>query len=139
MTTYSIGGKIYDSVYNGLLYISYMGSSGHVDRDKAWKKPGDITNIPRLDARGAFSHAITDQDLVSASYFAIKNITFGYTLPSKLTKAIDLKAVRFSFTADNLLLLSARTGLDPQYNFTGTTGYTYTPERTISFGVDVTF
>jgi len=139
MTTYSLGGKVNDNVYRGLLYSTYFGQAGHVDRQKAWQQPGDITGIPRIDRKGSTGVTLTDDELFSASYFAIKNVTVGYTFPAKALQAINFKAIRLSLTADNLYLFSALQGLDPQYNFTGSTGYTYTPSRTISFGVDLKF
>lgn len=139
MSTYSIGGKIYDSVYRGLLYSTYFGQAGHVDRQKAWQKPGDITGIPRIDRKGIYDINVTDDELDSASYFAIRNVTFGYTFADKALQAANIQSLRLFFTADNLYLLSARKGLDPQYNFTGGTGYVYTPSRTISLGVDLKF
>ena len=30
-------------------------------------------------------------------------------------------------------------GMDPQYNFTGTVGYTYAPTKTFSLGIDIKF
>ena len=139
MTTYSIGGKINDGVYRGLLYSTYIGEAGHVDRLAAWKQPGDITSIPRIDLKGSYNVALTDDELFDASYFAIKNITVGYTLPAKASKAIHMQALRISLSADNIKLFSALKGMDPQYNFSGGTGYSYTPTRTISVGLDLKF
>ena len=139
MTTYSIGGKVNDGVYQGLLYSSYIGQAAHVDRLNAWKQPGDITTLPKIEAHGSARVALTDDELFDASYFAIKNITVGYTLPSKALKAMNIKSARVSLTADNLKLFSALKGMDPQYNFTGGTGYSYTPSRTVSVGLDINF
>ena len=139
MTTYSIGGKINDGVYRGLLYSNYTGNAGHVDRLRAWKQPGDITDIPKIEFHGSYNVALTDDELFDASYFAIKNISVGYTLPARALKAIRMKAVRVSLSADNIKLFSALKGMDPQYNFTGGTGYSYTPTRTISVGLDINF
>ena len=139
MTTYSIGGKINDSVYRGLLYNSYIGQAGHVDRLKAWKQPGDITSIPKIEARGSARVALTDDELFDASYFAIKNISVGYTIPSSVLRAAKIESIRISLSADNIKMFSALKGMDPQYNFTGGTGYSYTPTRTISLGVDINF
>ena len=139
MTTYSIGGKVNDGVYQGLLYSSYIGQAAHVDRLKAWKQPGDITTLPKIEAHGSARVALTDDELFDASYFAIKNITVGYTLPAKALKAMSIKSARVSLTADNLKLFSALKGMDPQYNFTGGTGYSYTPSRTVSVGLDINF
>lgn len=139
MTTYSIGGKVNDGVYRGLLYSTYIGQAGHVDRLAAWHQPGDITSIPRIEPHGSARIALTDDELFSASYFAIKNVTVGYTFPAKTLQALNLKSVRVSLIADNIKLFSALKGLDPQYNLTGGTGYSYTPTRTLSVGLDLNF
>ena len=139
MTTYSIGGKINDGVYQGLLYNSYVGQAGSVDRLKAWKQPGDVTTIPKIEYHGSYNVALTDDELFDASYFAIKNITMGYTLPQKAAQAISLKSLRIFASADNLYMFTALKGMNPQYNFTGGTSYSYTPTRTVSLGLDINF
>ena len=139
MTTYSIGGYVYDGVYYGLLFSRYIGEAGHADRLKAWKKPGDIATIPKIEARGDARITITDDQLFDASYFAIKNISVGYTIPAKVLQAAKIDSIRIFASADNVKLFSAMKGLDPQYNFTGGTGYSYTPTRTVSLGVDINF
>ena len=139
LCTYSIGGKILDGTYYSYLYNMYTGTTGHIDRKNAWKQPGDVTSIPRIDLGGQTNIIYTEDDLTSASYFAIKSFTLGYTLPTRWTNAINMKSVRFTLSGDNLYLFSARKGMDPQYNFSGSTGYTYTPERTVSFGVEINF
>ncbi len=139
LCTYSIGGKILDNMYYSYLYNQYAGTTGHVDRKKAWKQPGDVTSIPRIDLGGQTDMIYTEDNLTNASYFAIKSFTLGYTLPAKWTNAINMKSIRFTLSGDNLYLFSARKGMDPQYNFSGSTGYTYTPERTVSFGVEINF
>ena len=139
MTTYSIGGLVNDGVYQGMLYSTYIGQAGHVNRLKAWKKPGDITDIPRIDAHGSARVALTDDELFDASYFAIKNISVGYTIPAKVLNAAKIESIRLYLSADNIKMFTALKGLDPQYNFTGGTGYSYTPTRTVSLGVDINF
>ena len=137
MCTYSIGGKVLDSVYNTFMYGNYVGQAKHKNLERAWKQPGDITDVPKIEIGKAYP--ITDADLINASYLAIKNITLGYSLPTRLTKGMFMKEIRFTATADNLVLFSHLKGMDPQYKFSGGTTFVYTPSRTISFGVDVKF
>lgn len=139
LCTFSIGGKVLDGAYFQHLYSTYAGTAAHVDRKNAWKEPGDMTSIPRIDLGGSSNIIYTSDNLVSASYFTIKSFTLGYTLPSKWANAASMKSVRCTLSGDNLCMFSARKGLDPQYNFTGSTGYTYIPERTVSFGVEINF
>ena len=137
MSTYSIGGKVLDGVYRNLMYGWYVGQASHVNRGRAWKNPGDVTDIPRLQIGNTYP--TTDDDLIDASYFGIKNITAGYTLPARWVQGINLESIRLSVTGDNLYLFTHLKGMDPQYNFTGGTTFVYTPVRTVSFGIDVKF
>lgn len=137
LCTYSIGGKVMDGVYRTLLYSSYAGQARSKHLERAWKQPGDITDLPRIEI--GKSYIYTDNDLIDASYLAIKNVTLGYTLPAHLTRAMKLENVRFTVTGDNLVLFNHLKGMDPQFNFTGDTDFGYVPVRTVSFGIDVTF
>jgi len=137
LTTYSVGGKMLDGVYSSLLYNQYVGQAAHIDRGTAWKKAGDIVSIPRIDANGSAKITTTADELIDASYFAIKNITLGYSLPAKWMKLMDLQGARITLTADNLYVFTALKGIDPQFNFTGGTGFSYTPARTISVGLNI--
>jgi hypothetical protein len=139
MTTYSIGGKIIDQNYSDLLYNNYVGEASHVDAEKAWRKPGDITSIPRIDLNGVFQFARTADQLTDASYFAIRNVTLGYNFPAKWMKAARFQSARVVITADNLHVFTARKGMNPQHNFTGGTTYEYTPTRTFSVGLELNF
>lgn len=139
MTSFSKGGYIYDYVYNDLMNPIYVGANYHKDVLKAWKKPGDITDIPRVENGTGFSRTATDNELVDASYFAIKNITLGYTLPKHLTDRIGLNNVRLYATLDNVAIFTKLDGINPQHNFSGSTDYVYTPIRTTLFGIDINF
>ena len=137
MCTYSLGGQILDGVYNTLLYGNYIGQAKSKHLERAWKQPGDITDIPRIEI--GQNYPVTDNSLIDASYLAIKNITLGYTLPARASKAIGVQNMRLTATGDNLVMFSHLKGMNPQYNFTGGTNFGYVPTRTIAFGIDVTF
>ena len=137
LCTYSIGGKVLDGIYNTLLYGNYVGQAKSKMLERAWKNPGDITDIPRIEI--GKSYITTNDNLINASYFAIKNIALGYSLPSKLMKSVGFESVRLTATADNVVLFNHLKGMDPQHNFTGGTNFGYVPVRTVSFGIDITF
>lgn len=135
--TYSIGGKIYDSVYNSLMEPSYIGQTYHVNALRSWKKAGDITDVPRTTT--TTTTVASDRFLIDASYFAIKNIALGYTLPEALTSRAKIKSVRFYLAADSPWIFTNLKGMNPQASFSGSTSYSYTPNRTLSLGVDFKF
>ena len=54
-------------------------------------------------------------------------------------KSIGFDSARLTATADNVVLFNRLKGMDPQYNFKGETDYSYTPNKTYSFGVEINF
>ena len=137
LTTYSLGGKIFDSLYQGSMENMYYNNNWNKHALRRWQKPGDITDVPRIEIAGTY--ATNDRFLVDASYFAIKNITLGYTLPKVWMQKARLGSVRVFASVDNLALFTHLKGMDPQYNFSGSTDYAYSPNKTWSFGFEVNF
>ena len=137
LTTYSIGGKVYDSLYADGLDLWYMSSTWNKNELRRWQQPGDVTDVPRVEIAGTY--AINDRYLVNASYFAIKNITLSYNLPNPLMKRLGISGARVFGSVDNLALFTHLDGMDPQYNFTGGTNYDYSPNRTYTIGLEVNF
>ncbi|WP_167615361.1 SusC/RagA family TonB-linked outer membrane protein [Maribellus sediminis] len=139
MTTFSVGGEIYEQVYRSLGNPTYIGTNYADKVLRAWRQPGDVTDVPRIQNGTGFSRIATDSDLLDASYFSIKNITLGYTLPKAFLQRIGIQSVRAYVTVDNVALFSHLDGMNPQYNFTGSTNFAYTPDRTSLLGIEVKF
>ena len=137
LTTFSLGGVTNDSVYGGTMEVTYAGDTWNKHILRRWQKPGDVTDVPLLLTNSG--NLAADRWLVDASYFAIKSIQLGYTMPTKWTQKIGIKSLRIFAVGDNLFLFNKLNGLDPQYAIAGGTGYAYTPTRTISVGIDVNF
>jgi len=137
LTTFSVGGYAYDSVYASAMEVSYSGDTWSTHALRRWQKPGDVTDVPILELGS--TNISADRWLVDASYFAVKSLQLGYTLPQRWTQRAGIKGLRIYATGDNLLLFTKLNGLNPQYNMTGGTNWAYTPTRTISLGLDINF
>ena len=139
MTTFSVGGEIYEYVYIGLLNPTYIGTNYAANVKRAWREPGDVTDIPRIQNGTGFSRPYNDSQLIDASYFAIKNISFGYTLPKNLLQTAGISSMRVYVSLDNVALFTHLDGMNPQHNFTGSTDFAYTPVRTSLLGIELKF
>ncbi len=137
--SYQIGGKMYDSNYASLMHPGSFGTHWSADIKNRWQKPGDITDVPRLQNSYPAANAASSRWLVNASYLALKNVTLSYTLPKPIQNKLDMKGCKVFLTGDNLFLLCKRKGMDPQQSFNGTSDYTYVPNRVVSLGINVTF
>ena len=140
LTTFGVGGLKYDTTYGSLMSYSNYGSSLHVDMLKRWQKPGDDTLVPRADMqRQAYQNQGSSRWLTNASYINLRNVSLSYTFPRRWAQAIDLSSIQLFGSVENLHLFTHRSGMDPQYNFSGTSYNSYSPARTMSFGVNLQF
>ena len=143
MFSYSIGGKILDLNYAGLMSMSNYGYAMHEDVKKAWRNEGDITEVPRLERNDTHATNIgqsySTRWLVSASYLNFRSLSLAYELPRNLVRSYDLSNIRLNLSAENLFMIKAREGLNPQGNYSGLTYHEYMPARIITFGLNLSF
>lgn len=137
LLSWSIGGKVYDSVYRSLMEPSFVGQTYHVNALRSWASPGDVTDVPRAGAD--LATVISDRFLIDASYLSVKSLSIGYNLPETVTGACGLAGARVSLAADNIWTFTHLKGMNPQQSFSGYTSYSYIPSRTVSLGVDIKF
>lgn len=93
-------------------------------------------------AQGSRSLAqINDRYLQNLAYCRLKNLTFGYTLPSSLTSKVGIERIRVYFSGDNLFTWTKLKSdyLDPEQMTSDANGRVYPFSKTYSFGVDISF
>ena len=159
---YQFGGKFFSRDYATYLYAGsnlerqsipvskdLVGNTWTPENTKAYYPmqwfPSGSTDGLKLD--GSYvgttsSHDYTDMCLFDATYFRLKNITFGYTFPKKLTQKANISALRVFASADNVLLFSHAAGLDPTLSIIGgkeVDTYAYPQMQTVTFGVNLDF
>ncbi len=138
--TYQLGGQTYDTNFANLLNNGSYGSALSSEVANRWQQPGDITNVPRLDAAQANNFgAASDRFLVDSDYLALRQANVSYDLPDGLLGRINVSTLRVYANAENLFLNTARKGMDVNQNFNGTTANRFTPSRTITFGINASF
>lgn len=123
-----------------------------------WKKPGDITDIPRASTltsslaytRYTSNYRYSSAAWEDASFIRLKNVALSYDI-SKWTEKINIKRASVNFSAQNLITWTSFRGLDPeiqgfdrsfmsQVNPYGSVKTSSTPiMRTFTFGLQMTF
>jgi TonB-linked SusC/RagA family outer membrane protein len=142
--SYSIGGYVFDNGYRTLMNNrNLIGNDNfHTDVRQAWKQPGDMTNVPRMSA-GYFTdtqHSLTStRFLTKADFLSLNNLRIGYTLPENTASRANLSKVSFFVSGDNLMMLSARKGLNPTTLISSSNSGIYMPMTTFSLGTKVQF
>ncbi len=146
---YQFNGKFYSTEYGNNLYRSDRLSSALSDEliGNTWTPGNTDAEFPMVmygntygDGSTFGSWLYTDMALFNASYLNLKNLTLGYTLPENLLKKYKIDGLRVYVSADNLLMVTSHSGIDPRMSLIGgfeVGAYTYPSMRTISLGVNL--
>ncbi|WP_167619942.1 SusC/RagA family TonB-linked outer membrane protein [Maribellus sediminis] len=138
--TYSLGGEMLDGIYQGMLSSLNVGESYHPDVKNSWMNPGDIAELPRLQYANSDLYATSDYFLVSSDYLNIRNVTLSYEFSRDMLSNLGLGRLSVFVTGENLYMFNARKGMNPVYNFSGTTdGQAYNPSRSFMLGFNLQF
>ena len=139
--TYQIGGEILDYGYANMMHEGSYGASLHPDALMAWKNPGDITNVPRLEnGNPDLAPTLSSRWLTDASFLSLRNVNLSYNFNQGIIDTLGMRNLRLFVSAENLFMLAEREGLNPQYNLSGTpSGNDYNPSRIVSAGVNISF
>ena len=80
--------------------------------------------------------------LQDASYIRLKNLQFGYTIPSQILNKIKMDNLRLFFSGENLLTFTNLVeGIDPEATYgqgSNSSGRVYPMGRVLSFGLQIT-
>lgn len=105
------------------------------------------TSIPRAIANDPNDNdRISDRYVEDGSYIRLKNITFGYTFPSKMIRKWKLENLRVYVNLQNIFTITDYSGYDPEIgsstasrNVYGLDNGRYPSPQVYSMGLNVTF
>lgn len=128
-----------NDIYYGLYRTGYNNIAKGIYDDFKSKKFPDAASV-----QGSATFYRSSAMVYSGSYFKIKQIQLGYTLPQSLTKKASIENVRAYISLDNFFTFTNYPGLDPEtctqeYNCPGLDKGAYPNMRKMVLGVSVTF
>lgn len=104
---------------------------------KAWTPQNPNSSIPALSRSDINNEKRVSTFYVEdGSYLKLRNIQFGYILPSKLSAKLKMQKLRFYLSSQNLLTIKSKnfTGVDPE-----NPNYGYPIPTNVTFGLNATF
>lgn len=94
-----------------------------------WHGEGTSNVMPRPVRLGVHTGYSNDYNVLTstryledASFFRLKTLSLGYTLPAKLLNNINISNLRVYVSADNLFTFTKYSGYEPEATYTGTPG-----------------
>ena len=108
-----------------------------------WTGEGTSNKYPRLALGDDTNWQVSDLYVCDGSYFRLKNITLGYTLPQNLTRKVCIERLRVYVQAENLATWTKYWGFDPEIS-SGATSLgvdrgIYPQARTFTIGANISF
>jgi TonB-linked SusC/RagA family outer membrane protein len=145
--TYQMGNWLYYGTQAGLRDQRFWNNEvGVLSR---WQKAGDVTEFPRAVFGDNVSNGSSfplDINVFKGDFIKLRTLTLGYNFPKNMLDKIKISNARFYVSGNNLLILTAYPGPDPEVssNGNGTTNFgidrnTVANQRTITVGINVGF
>lgn len=115
-TYFSYGAKL----FNGSRYFAYT-QGRHLDQYSMWSPENPTSDVPS-DRGNAYHNnvrASSDYWLEDGTYFRIRNLTLGYSLPELLMTQYGISKIRLYVTGMNPFTFTKYTGYDPEVGGNG--------------------
>lgn len=112
-----------------------------------WTPENTTATMPRAVFQDPNNNRrVSDRFVEDASYVRLKNVTFGYTFPTKLLDKIKMRSARIYVTGQNLLTFTNYSGFDPEVSTFGETNtaagtdfLTFPQSRSLIVGLNIGF
>lgn len=78
-----------------------------------WTGPGSTNEHPRLTTGPTNNNLFSDYYVEDGSFVRLRNLQFGYTVPSSVLRKIHVESLRVYVAANNLITLTRYMGFDP--------------------------
>jgi hypothetical protein len=145
--TYALGFQVYNGSKAGLRDQRWWNNSLEV-YNTAWKKEGDITNIPKPIFNDNVSNGsafVISENVENADFMKVRNISLGYTFKN-LPSETNIERIRIYGQVTNAFVFTNYSGSDPEVSANGNSNLTpgidrnTVPQaRTYTFGINVSF
>jgi hypothetical protein len=137
----SYGNDIFNSSKGDIVGM-YDCRNQSVDVLRRWRKPGDVTDIPKIGWNVQPSTFFIED----GSYIRLKDVSLSYNFSGNFLKKLGVTRLQPYFTARNLLTITKYSGMDPEVNQFGNRGAiqgidwgTYPHSKIYTIGINVEF
>jgi TonB-linked outer membrane protein, SusC/RagA family len=144
LTIFGTGSQGND-VFNCLTRIDRpRGNKLKIFYDDRWTATNTSASKPRPNANGEDKYWISSDAVMNGSFFKIKQIQLGYTLPKNLCKKVFMSSMRIYSSLEDAFIFTSYPGFDPEASAGSTTLLgvdkgAYPNSMKVLFGINVTF
>jgi TonB-linked SusC/RagA family outer membrane protein len=144
LTIFGTGSEGND-VYNNLTRIDRpRGNKLKIFYDDRWTPTNTTASKPRPNANGEDKYWISSDAVMDGSFFKVKQIQLGYTLPKTISKKLSMSSLRVYASLEDAIVITSYPGFDPEASagsstLLGVDKGSYPNSMKALFGINVTF
>ncbi len=142
---WSYGNQVMNELRRLRNQMQFTGNLGQ-DALQRWRQQGDVTHFPMVRYGDSMENfRASTFNLEDGSFLRLKEVVFGYNLPSGYFKNSFVRGVNLQVSGSNLLTWSKYSGYDPEVNSStnpfiqGVDSGSFPKARFYNFGVTVQF
>jgi len=108
LTTYSVGGKVYDGLYNGAMHVQYAGNNWHTNAKRRWQKPGDVVRYKQISLDGSETPQ-SSRFIMDDNELKLGTLNVGYRFSYEKFKwlnTLNINTLALNFTTNDLFRIS---------------------------------
>jgi len=143
MFNYSGGNLVQDTWASYYLGAGFNGAFNKINRVLSrWKKPGDVTDIPKYIEGGNKSfQSFSTVYLAKGDFIRLRNLQIGYNFPSKLLSKLKIGSLFLYFRGTNLWthVKDKNLGFDPEEGVSSQTNLDISIPKTLTAGINLGF
>jgi TonB-dependent starch-binding outer membrane protein SusC len=137
---------MYNNDRNNVTNPGYLFDNMVIDVLREWRKAGDITDVPRPSAGTAGGtapanpyQANTTRFVEDASFWRLRNVTLGYTVPASILAKAKLRTARVFIQGQNWWTATKFRSFDPEMTGTTLNGAQYPALVQTTVGLSIGF
>lgn len=131
---------VYNNDRVNLTNPSYFYDNMSTDLLSEWRKPGDVTNVPRpTTAGGNAFQSNTTRFLEDGSFWRLRNVTLGYTVPASVVNKLKIRTARVFVQGQNWWTHTNFRSFDPESSTAVLTGAQYPALVQTTVGLSIGF
>ncbi len=143
LVRFSGGNKIFNATRRDLMNMNLNNNSTEIlGRWQSIENPGDGQTPILWASSNTFvnlTSSASTRFLEDGDFINLDNISLGYSLPSDLTKKVNINRLRFFIQGQNMLIITKYKGLNPEMETLGVDLNGTPRAKIVSFGLSVGF
>lgn len=135
-----------NDIFSGTTKINFPKSNrlAEIWYNDRWTPSNTTGSVPRANCNDSEKYALSDAMVYDGSYFKIKQIQLGYSLPKNLIKKIGMTNLRVYASLDDFFTFTKYIGFDPEISSNATSGMGldlggYPSSKKLVFGINLDF